>query len=270
MRPGDVLMHSGIVRVVRDLKAWGNGLAYTVHFEDHESLSWARLMRVEILHRPTPQFGVIMADPPWSFNDTGSRIAPDSTRADDKAAAGYATATHAEICGLQVSQVARPDAVLFMWSTWTHVLNGEAAAVANAWGFTPKVAIPWIKCSLGKSASRAAYASHPAVSLAYRVGLRLQIAAGHYVRGISEPLIVCTRKGTPTVEPALRLPGVIFAPRGQHSRKPPAARAMVETSYPDHGPRLEMFCRGEHPGGWHAFGFEAEGELVLPSLVRAS
>jgi len=264
LRVGDVL---GEYRI-HDIEP--TGLLVLVTFDDGEAITYALDDELQIHDRARPErFGTLYADPNWSFRDKGSRIAPDSTRSDDQPSAGYSTDSLATICALPVRELARPDAVLFLWSTWTHLLDGSAAKVAHAWGFADLVVgIPWVKLSAGASASRAAHASHPACSLAYRTGLRLQIGAGHYVRAISEVLVICKRDRTPTVEACDRLPGVILAPRpGGHSAKPPAARAMIETLYPDHGPRLELFARGRLAPGWHGYGFEAEGDLVLPRLT---
>jgi len=212
-------------------------------------------------------YRTLYADPPWSFRDKGSRVAPDSTRKDDRSARSYPTASTEDICAMPVGELATPDAVLFLWSTWAHLLDGSAAQVATAWGFRPVVAVPWIKVSSTSTVSRASWVSHPAVAQLYSHGLKLQIAAGHYVRGVAEPLLICRRKKTQCVEAARRLPGVIAAPRPKgHSSKPQAARVLIESLYPEHSPRLELFLRGDAPEGWHGWGNEATGPRALSSL----
>lgn len=268
--PGDRVMFGGTPETVRVVHPWNQRSnpdgGSTVHFECGDSWGIGPDDLLDIRGRKAPEFSVIMADPAWTFRDKGSRIAPDSTRADDRAARSYSTMTTEEIAAMPVGELATPDAVLALWSTWAHLLDGSAGTVARAWGFEPVTAIPWIKVSAGASATRAKYASHPAVRLAYRVGLRLQIGAGHYTRAISEPLLLCTRKATKCVPAARRLPGVIIAPKpGGHSVKPPAARALIDSLYPD-GERLEVFARGPVADGWWGHGYEAEGVRVLPRL----
>lgn len=207
-----------------------------------------------------PLFDVVVADPPWSFADKGSRAAPDSGLTD----AGYTTMDaesirNLVIGGALVRDRVAADAALFLWTTWTHILNGEATATARAWGFEPKVVIPWIKVS--QTTSKAAYAQHPAVSMLTDGGMAVQIGMGHYVRGCSEPLILATR-GSKTVPGSRQLPGVIVAPRSRHSAKPAQAWALVHTLYPD-AKGIELFTRGEPPPGWWCFGHEATGKKRL-------
>jgi len=198
---------------------------------------------------------VVYADPAWSFDDKGSRVAPDNEACGD----GYNTMATDDIASLPISGMARDDAALFLWSTWTHVLNGDATRVAKAWGFDPKVVIPWVKLSDTPGESKAGYRDFPTVSYLYDHGAKLQIGAGHYVRGIAEPLIVATR-GSMTVPPSLRVPGVIcLAPRSSHSAKPQVTYDLIERLYPD-TLRLELFARRAPPReGWAFVGNQQEG-----------
>ena len=200
------------------------------------------------------QFKAILADCPWSFDDKGSRIAPE------KSPNGYPTMATEQIAALSVSKYAAPDAFLFMWSTWTHVLNGDAATVIKAWGFTPKSVVPWFKLSDGKS--RAKYKDHPAILWCTENEVKIQIGMGHYVRNATEPLILCTRRPG-RIQPARMLPGAIFAepgslvaPKGRHSAKPNAQYDMIETMMD--GPYLELFARGKPREGWRAVGNQVQ------------
>ncbi len=211
---------------------------------------------------------IVLADPAWSFNDKGSRLAPDSTRPDDQASRSYRTASVREIRAMRPSVAS--DAALFLWTTWTHILDGSASDVARAWGFTPKVVVPWIKVSVSDRPTTAGYAGHPAVRVLFdasldpvngsatRRPLKLRIGGGKYVRGVAEPLIIATR-GRMVVPPADRLPGLLITERGMHSEKPTEVYDLIETLYPTSRfpRRLEMFVRGDGALGWSTWGDEA-------------
>jgi len=196
----------------------------------------------------TDSFACIIADPPWDFDDKGSRICPSH----HGCATPYSTMSLDEICELDVGTVASPDALLWLWTTWTHLLDGSAAKVAVTWGFAPKQGIPWLKATPGKS--KAAYQDHPAVSTLFDAGLLLQIGIGHYVRPVSEVLLLCVRAPA-RIAPARQLPGVIVAPRSNHSAKPHEAYDLIETMCD--GPRLELFARGRARPGWTTWGAQS-------------
>jgi hypothetical protein len=87
---------------------------------------------------------VIAADPAWSFADRGSRIAPDQKKK-RQGRKGYRTLSVEQIAAIPVAEVAAKDALLFLWTTSAHLVDGSAARVAQAWGFTPKATIAWVK-----------------------------------------------------------------------------------------------------------------------------
>lgn len=178
-------------------------------------------------------FACVVADPPWSFKDKGSRIAPE------RAPGGtYETMRPADILALPVREIVAPDALLFLWTTSAHLLDGTATAVARAWGFMPKTTMVWMK----RGASG-----------------KLQIGMGHYTRAAHE-LVVVARRGKGRV---LRrdVPSVFEAPRGAHSAKPERLQDIVETLAG--GERLELFARRHRPR-WTCWGDQ------LPALTEAA
>ncbi len=169
-------------------------------------------------------YACIVADPPWSFRDKGSRAAPDQRGR----RIGYETMTAQSIQALPVGDIAARDALLFLWSTSAHILDGSATAVARAWGFEPKTTVAWVKRA--KSG-------------------KLQVGFGHYTRAAHE-LVVVARRGRAKV---LRrdIPSVFFAPRTRHSAKPEVFQEIVEGLAA--GPYLELFAR-RHRVGWACWG----------------
>lgn len=204
------------------------------------------------------RFKVVYADPPWPFDDVGSRVSPEN----DECADGYQTMTVDDIGAMNVGpRFCTDDAFLFLWSTWSHLIDGgldgpsSAVRVANAWGFTPKTVIPWAKLSRTPGESKAAYKDHPAVEWLYQQGYKLQIGPGHYVRNMTEPLLLCTREAG-RIAPARQLPGLLAAPRTSHSRKPVEVYDLIETL--SDGPYLELFARRAAPrDGWRFVGNQA-------------
>jgi len=89
----------------------------------------------EMLYVPPPpmpdgKYGVIYADPPWQFDNTGF---------DQSAAAHYSTMTTVEI-----AQLPMPDAkILFLWST--SAMLEDSLFVMKEWGFDYKTNMVWTK-----------------------------------------------------------------------------------------------------------------------------
>jgi N6-adenosine-specific RNA methylase IME4 len=142
--------------------------------------------------------------------------------------------------------VAHADCILWLWTDNAHLR--EAFDVLEAWGFTYKTTLTWVKDRIG---------------------------TGDWLRGQTEHCLVATR-GTPTVT----LGGqstVIDAPRGEHSRKPEAFFALVESLCP--GSKVELFARtprpgwtqhGSEPGLSPAEGPQEAGAAILPAVVTAA
>jgi N6-adenosine-specific RNA methylase IME4/ParB-like chromosome segregation protein Spo0J len=159
---------------------------------------------------------VIYADPPWRY---------EHAKTDNRAIENqYPTMTHEGICALPVSDAATSDAVLFLWATSPKL--AEAMRVVEAWGFTYRTSMVWVKD---------------------------QIGMGYYARQRHELLLIATRGDLPVPEPANRPDSVVTAPRGEHSAKPDVFYAMIERMYPEFAKR-ELFLRGPARKGWTGWG----------------
>jgi len=160
-------------------------------------------------------WSVIYADPPWRYEDA------EPTRAIEN---HYPTMTHEEICNLTIP--AADDSVLFMWATSPKLT--EALAVMDAWGFTYRTSMVWVKDRIGM---------------------------GYYARQRHEFLLIGKRGNLPVPEPTDRPDSVIEAPLGRHSEKPGEVADLLAKMYP-HLPKVELFCRQPRIG-WDAWGNEA-------------
>jgi len=167
---------------------------------------------------PERRYGVIYADPPWSF-DTWSENGMDRS-ADNH----YPTMGLDAICGLDVP--AADDCVLFLWATVP--MLPQALAVMAAWGFAYRSHCVWIKPSMG---------------------------TGYWFRNRHELLLVGTRGDVPAPAPGEQYSSVIEASAGEHSAKPAAVAEMIEDMFPSL-PALEMFARAPRLG-WDVWGNEA-------------
>jgi len=173
---------------------------------------------------PVLKYGVILADPPWSFENwskKGEKKNPNQH---------YSCMSIDDICKIPVTFAAADDCALFIWCTWPTIFQAEK--VINAWGFTYKgLAWEWIKYNdeTGK----------------YSFG------GGYGTRKNLEPCLLATR-GSPKRKSA-SVRDFIMAKRREHSRKPDQQYSNIEALFD--GPYLEMFARQSWEG-WDVWGNE--------------
>ncbi len=195
--------------------------------------------------RPAGGFGLIMADPPWSYemrSDKGYAKAPE---------AQYATMPLAAIKALPVEALAAPNCVLWLWAVNPQL--PQALEVLAAWGFTFKTAGTWLKRSTRGKVS---------------------FGTGYILRSSNEPFLIGTR-GAPKTTRGTRSSVIthdarfhgpwedvwpngtitIEATAREHSRKPDEAYWACEALMPD-VQRLDLFSRTDRDG-WTAWGEEA-------------
>lgn len=180
---------------------------------------------------PLPEgvFDVILADPPWQYDNQIESWGPTSLH--------YPSMSIEEICALAPLPCA-DNAALFLWVTNPFV---EAAFdVLRVWGFEYKTNIVWVKRNLTRPGS------------------------GFYVRGRHELLFLCTN-GAMVPEQAGREPigSVLEADVQEHSRKPDAVYELIESIYPE-GKYLELFARRNRPG-WTTWGNDSALSVAEPA-----
>ncbi len=169
---------------------------------------------------PLFRYGLIMADPPWSFDNWS--VAGEAKNAK----AQYDCTPLDWIKGLDVANLAAPDCLLWLWAT--NPLLPQAIEVMAAWGFTFKTAGHWSKKTVnGKQA----------------------FGTGYILRCAGEPFLIGTI-GQPACARNVR--SVIEGPVREHSRKPDEAFAAAEALIPDVR-RIELFSRAARPG-WDVMG----------------
>lgn len=173
------------------------------------------------------QFGTILADPPWRFQNRTGKVAPEHQRL-----RRYSTMTVQEICKLPVEQHALPQSHLYLWVP--NALIREGLAVMALWGFQYKTNIVWSKVRKdGGPDGR---------------------GVGFYFRNVTELLLFGVRGQLRTGPAGRRQVNLIATRKREHSRKPDEAYDLIEACSPR--PRLELFAREQRPG-WLQWGDEA-------------
>lgn len=169
------------------------------------------------------KYKTILADPPWDVQQKGGRGASQH----------YPLMTLERIARMPIADLAADDAHLWLWVTNATLRQGYD--IAEAWGFTVRSPLTWVK---------------------FRLGL------GSYLRNSTEHLLFATRGKAPVKFRAQ--PTWIQAPVQDHSHKPEEQYALIERL--SDGPYLELFARRRPPsrGDWHVWGNQIDSDVVIP------
>ena len=145
----------------------------------------------------------------------------------------YPLMTLDRIKAMPISQLAADDAHLWLWVTNATLRDGYD--VAEAWGFTVRSPLTWVK---------------------FRLGL------GNYLRNATEHLLFATRGRAPVNFRSQ--PTWINAPVQDHSHKPEEQYALIERVSP--GPYLELFARRRPAttADWSVWGNEVASDIQVP------
>lgn len=193
--------------------------------------------------RPAGGFSLIMADPPWSFDNYSAKGESKNPKAH------YQCMDTDWIKLLPVSALAAQDCLLWLWAI--NPMLPHALDTLYAWGFEFKTAGTWVKRTKhGKDA----------------------FGTGYVLRSSNEPFLIgaigkprttrSTRSTLPTYSAGLQpiatggdwpienitIEGVVR----QHSQKPDEAFSAAEELMPD-VQRIELFSRTTRPK-WSAWG----------------
>lgn len=171
---------------------------------------------------PLFRYRLIMADPPWSYENWSSKGEHKN------ASAKYDCMALEQIKALPVANLADRDCVLWLWAT--NPMLPQALDCMAAWGFKFKTAGHWSKRTKNG---------------------KLGFGTGYILRSAGEPFLIGTI-GKPKTSRSVR--SVIDAKAREHSRKPDEAFIEAEKLVAD-GPRIELFSR-ETRAGWDTFGNE--------------
>jgi len=138
------------------------------------------------------QFGCIYADPPWRYNNQGTRASTNNH---------YDTMTVDELCALPVGDVAAPQAHLHLWTTNAFLF--ECPRLFAAWGFEFKSSFVWVKPQMG---------------------------IGNYWRNSHEIMLLAVKGGQVGISKSEM--SWLECRRGKHSSKPMQVRERIERLSP--------------------------------------
>jgi N6-adenosine-specific RNA methylase IME4 len=190
------------------------------------------------------KFRVIVADPPWRFDDK-LQMSPVPRSADDN----YNTLTLDDICNLNVKDLIDPvGCMLVMWVPSTMLVDG--LRVLNAWGFTFKGTYVWVKMRKDMSG--------------------LAIGMGHTFRQAHEIAIIgVSGKVASLIENKGQRSACLAVNQG-HSKKPEALQDSLDLMFPNAN-KLEMFARRQR-SGWICTGDEldlSDIRDIIPELIAS-
>lgn len=138
------------------------------------------------------KFGTIYADPPWSYDNQGTRAATGNH---------YGAMTIEELCAMPVAELAADKCHLHLWTTNAFLF--ECPRLFAAWGFEFKSSFVWVKPTIG---------------------------IGNYWRNSHEIMLLAVRGGQTAISRAER--SWVECGRGMHSAKPEQARHSIERLSP--------------------------------------
>jgi N6-adenosine-specific RNA methylase IME4 len=172
------------------------------------------------------KFSTILADPPWRFQNSTGKVAPEHKRL-----SRYGTMKLDQISALPVQEVSAETSHLYLWVP--NALLPDGLAVMAAWGFTYKANIVWHKVRKdGGSDGR---------------------GVGFYFRNVTELLLFGVKGSQRTLKPGRTQVNLLSTRKQEHSRKPDEIYQIIEACSP--GPYLELFARAPRDQ-WTSWGDE--------------
>lgn len=177
---------------------------------------------------PQQQFGTILMDPPWRFQNRTGKVAPEHRRLHR-----YRTMSFDEIGEMPVGELAAKQSHLYLWTP--NALLPEALAIMARWGFKYKTNLIWYKVRKdGGPDGR---------------------GVGFYYRNVTEMVLFGVKGTLRTLPPARSQVNILLSRKQEHSRKPMELYETIERCSP--GPYLELFAREKVPG-WTQWGDELD------------
>jgi N6-adenosine-specific RNA methylase IME4 len=180
----------------------------------------------DLLEKVAGRYATILADPPWRFQNSTGKLAPEHRRL-----LRYPTMELQEIVDLPVPWLAAALSHLYLWVP--NALLTEGLQVMKAWGFTYKSNIVWLKVRKdGGPDGR---------------------GVGFYFRNVTELVLSGVRGSMRTLQPGRTQVNMLATRKREHSRKPDEIYDLIESCSP--GPYLELFARFRRDG-WDQWGNE--------------
>jgi len=182
----------------------------------------------DLLKNCSGEYGTILADPPWQFNNRTGKMAPEHKRLNR-----YSTMKLHEIMELPVARLAAEKSHLYLWVP--NALLPDGLKVMEKWGFEYKTNLIWHKIRKdGGPDGR---------------------GVGFYFRNTTEMVLFGVKGKLRTDKPGRSQVNIIRTRKREHSKKPDELYSIIEACSP--GPYLELFARGNIKG-WTQWGNEVD------------
>ena len=190
-------------------------------------------MKIENLQQIYNKYTIVLADPPWKYNDTLNLQG-------EGASTHYNTLSNEDLKKIPIDQITKNDSILFMWVTMPMLKEG--LSLIDSWGFKYKTCFQcWVKLN-------------PKSKTIFK-------GIGRWVMGNAELCLLAT-KGSPK-RIVKNIPQICESIRREHSRKPDEVKERIVMLMGDK-PRIELFAR-ESTEGWDCWGNQTnkfdKGEL---------
>ncbi len=172
------------------------------------------VLAVDLTNKVTGRFATIVADPPWRFQNSTGKVAPEHRRL-----LRYPTMELQEIIDLPIASLSAAQSHLYLWVP--NALLTEGLRVMKAWDFTYKSNIVWFKVRKdGGPDGR---------------------GMGFYFRNVTELVLFGIRGSMRTLKPGRTQVNMLATRKREHSRKPDEIYDIIEACSP--GSYLELFAR---------------------------
>lgn len=172
---------------------------------------------------PDKKYDVILADPPWAYNE---RIQHNGKLTTGSADMHYPTMKPKELMELPVQNLSKDDCLLFLWTTGPQL--DVSITVGQAWGFEYKtVAFVWDK-----------QRPNP----------------GYYTMSQCEYVLVLKKGRIPKPRGSRSVRQFLQEKRAVHSRKPNTIHERIDEMFPEQE-KIELFARRRYQG-WDCWGNE--------------
>jgi N6-adenosine-specific RNA methylase IME4 len=192
----------------------------------------------DLLQKLEGPYATILADPPWRFQNSTGKVAPEHRRL-----LRYPTMELQEIMQLPVPRLAAAQSHLYLWVP--NALMMEGLQVMRAWGFTYKSNIVWLKVRKdGGPDGR---------------------GVGFYFRNVTELVLFGVRGSMRTLKAGRTQVNMLATRKREHSRKPDEIFEIIESCSP--GPYLELFARFQRQG-WTQWGNEDVERNTLDNVAH--
>jgi N6-adenosine-specific RNA methylase IME4 len=180
-------------------------------------------------------YDILYADPPWDYGAERTQHNGKGGKATGSASGHYDVMTVKDLARLDVNSIAKPDALLFMWTSSPHL--DQAIDLMTAWGFKyVTVGFVWDK---------------------------QRVNPGYYTMSQCELCLIGKKGKIPVPRGARNVRQFVSSLRTEHSEKPAEVRDRIAVMFPTQR-KVELFAR-TRTEGWDSWGNEIETNVTIPT-----